>query len=344
MRLFSLATAFTLGTLALAQSPGRAEAGTLDTVRARGQLFCGVGESFPGFFAMDSQGKWQGLDVDFCRALAAAVLGDASKVTFKTATPVARFTQLQSGEVDLLSRSVTWTLSREASLGTVFVGTTFQDGQGFMVKKALGISHLGELVGASICTQTGTTTERNLADYFRAKGMAFTPVVFESAPEVVAAYEAGRCDAYTTDKSTLQSRIMGMREPSAHVILPETITAALNGPVVQQGDAQWASIVRWTLNALIAGEARGITSANAAQMRDSSPEPETRRLLGVDGGLGKMLGLSPDWAFQAIRQVGNYAEIYERNLGEKGRVHIPREGGPNRLWRDGGVMVAPSFE
>jgi general L-amino acid transport system substrate-binding protein len=326
----------------LAATP--AEAGTLETVRARDRLFCGVGESFPGFFAMDSTGKWQGLDVDFCRAVAAAVLGDADKVTFKVATPVARFVQLQSGEVDLLSRSVTWTLSREASLGVAFAGVTFQDGQGFVVRKALNIGHVRELGGATICTQTGTTTERNLADYFRAQGLTFTPVVFETAPEAVSAYEAGRCDAYTTDKSTLQARIGGMRDPAANVILPETITAALNGPVVQQGDAAWASIVRWTLNALVAGEARGITAANAAQQRETSAEPETRRLLGVDGTLGKMLGLAPGWAFEAIRQVGNYAEIYERNLGPQGRVHIPREGGPNRLWRDGGVMVAPSFE
>lgn len=321
-----------------------AQAATLDAVRARDRLFCGVGESFPGFFAMDSKGQWGGLDVDFCRAVAAAVLGDAEKVTFKVATPVARFTQLQSGEVDLLSRSVTWTLSREASLGVAFVGVTFQDGQGFVVRKALGIGHVRELAGATICTQTGTTTERNLADYFRAQGIGFTPVVFETAPEAVSAYEAGRCDAYTTDKSTLQARIGGMREPAANVILPETITAALNGPVVRQGDAAWASVVRWTLNALVAGEARGITAANIAVQREGSVEPETRRLLGVDGGLGKMLGLAPGWAFEAIRQVGNYAEIYERNLGAGGRVNIPREGGPNRLWRDGGVMVAPSFE
>lgn len=321
-----------------------AQAGTLDTIRARDRLFCGVGENFPGFFAPDSQGRWAGLDVDICRAVAAAVLGDAEKVTYKPATPVARFTQLQSGEVDLLSRSVTWTLGREASLALTFTGTTFQDGQGFVVKKALGIGSVKQLGGATICTQSGTTTERNLADYFRAQAMAFTPVVFETAPQAVAAYEAGRCDAYTTDRSTLQARQAGFQDPAAHVILPETITAALNGPVVRQDDQPWASVVRWVVHALVAAEARGVTAANAEAQRRDSAEPETRRLLGVDGGLGKALGLREDWAFQAIRQIGNYAEIYDRNLGPNGRVRIPREGGPNRLWRDGGVLVAPSFE
>ncbi|WP_159995225.1 amino acid ABC transporter substrate-binding protein [Roseomonas sp. 18066] len=340
MRRFLLPLAALAGGLA----PLAADAGTLDEVRERGRLSCGVGESFPGFFAMDSQGEWRGLDVDFCRAVAAAVLGDASKVTFKPATPVARFTQLQSGEVDLLSRSVTWTLGREAALGLAFTGTTFYDGQGFLVRRALNIGHVKELSGASICTQSGTTTERNLADYFRAQGVAFTPVVFETAPEAIGAYEAGRCDAYTTDKSTLQARIKGLRDPSQHLILPETITVALNGPVVRGNDPQWSSIIRWTLNALVAGEARGVTSANVAERRGASTDPETRRLLGLDGALGKALGLEPGWAYEAIRQVGNYAELYDRNLGPAAPVQIPREGGPNRLWRDGGLMVAPSFE
>jgi len=330
-----------LGAALLAAPAGAA---TLDNVRARGRIACGVGESFPGFFAADSTGRWAGLDVDFCRALAAAVLGDAEKVAFLPATPVARFPQLQSGEVDLLSRSVTWTLSRDAALGLHFVGVTFHDGQGFMVRKSLGVGHVAELRDASICTQTGTTTERNLADWFRARGVGFSPVVFETAPQAVAAYEAGRCDAYTTDRSTLQARLGAMADPGAHVILPETITSALNGPMVRQGDGQWANIVRWTLNALIAAEARGITSANAAALRATSTHPETRRILGAEGGLGAMLGLPEGWAFEAIRQVGNYGEIYERNLGPGGRVRIPRAGGPNRLAVDGGLLAAPAFE
>ncbi|SHJ08110.1 amino acid ABC transporter substrate-binding protein, PAAT family (TC 3.A.1.3.-) [Roseomonas rosea] len=339
----ALAAGLTLAAIALGAA-GQASSATLDTVRARGRILCGVGESFPGFFAADSNGRWQGLDVDFCRALAAAVLGDAEKVTFAPATPVARFPQLQSGEVDLLSRSVTWTLSRDAALGLHFVGVTFHDGQGFMVRKALGVAHVSELRDATICTQSGTTTERNLADWFRARGIGFSPVVFETAPQAVAAYESGRCDAYTTDRSTLQARLGAMQDPAAHVILPETITSALNGPVVRQGDGQWANIVRWTLNALIGAEARGITSANAEQLRATSTHPETRRMLGAEGGLGRMLGLSDSWAYEAIRQVGNYAEIYERNLGPGARVQIPRAGGPNRLAVDGGLLVAPAFE
>jgi general L-amino acid transport system substrate-binding protein len=320
-----------------------ASAATLDTVRERGFVNCGVGENFAGFFAPDSAGKWSGLDIDVCRALSAAIFGVADKVKYLPATPATRFAQLQSGQVDLLSRSVTWTLGRDAGLGVSFSGVTFFDGQGFMVRKALAGRGLKGLDGATVCTQTGTTTELNLADYFRSHAMKYTPVVFETTDQVVAAYEAQRCDAYTTDKSTLAARLGKLKDPGAHVILPETISKAANGPVVRQGDGQWANIVRWTVNALIAAEELGITSANADQMKATSKDPETRRLLGADGELGKLMGLDNAWAFNAIKAVGNYGEIYERNLGPKGAVSIPRDG-LNRLWSKGGLLFSPSFQ
>lgn len=320
------------------------DAGTLDTVRSRGAVNCGVGESFPGFFNPDSQGVWRGLDVDFCRALSATVFGRPDRVNFRVATPVARFLQLQSGEVDVLSRSVTWTLSREAGQGLEFTGVTFFDGQGFMVRKASGIVRAEQLAGATICTQSGTTTERNLADWFNARRLAFTPLVFEAADQAVAAYEAERCDAYTTDRSTLAARLTRLRDPEASFLLPDTITMAANGPVVRRDDPQWASIVRWTLNALLAAETRGITSANVEREAASSQDPETRRLLGASGELGKTLGLDRSWAAWAIRAVGNFGEMYARNLGGGLGVTIPRESGPNRLARDGGLLFSPSFE
>ena len=337
-RFAALITAVVAGTFA-----SLASAATLDVVRERGVVNCGVGENFAGFFAPDSAGKWSGLDVDVCRALSAAIFGVPDKVKYLPATPATRFAQLQSGQVDLLSRSVTWTLARDAGLGLSFSGVTFFDGQGFMVRKALAAKGLKGLDGATVCTQTGTTTELNLADYFRSHSMKYTPVVFETTDQVVAAYEAQRCDAYTTDKSTLAARLGKLKDPSAHVILPETISKAANGPVVRQGDGQWANIVRWTVNALIAAEELGVTSANVEQMKATSKDPETRRLLGVDGELGKLMGLDNAWAFNAIKSVGNYGEIYERNLGSKGAVAIPRDG-LNRLWSKGGLLFSPSFQ
>ena len=320
-----------------------ASAATLDSVRERGFVNCGVGENFPGFFAPDSAGKWSGLDVDFCRALSAAIFADPDKVKYLPATPAARFAQLQSSQVDLLSRSVTWTMSRDGGLGLSFSGVTFFDGQGFMVRKALGAKSAKNLDGATVCTQTGTTTELNLADYFRANSLKYTPVVFETTDQVVAAYESQRCDVYTTDKSTLAARIGKLKDPSAHMILPETVSMAANGPVVRQGDGQWANIVRWTLNALIAAEERGITAANVDQVKSTTKDPETRRLLGADGELGKLVGLNGAWAHNVIKAVGNYGEIYERNLGPKGAVSIPRDG-LNRLWSKGGLLFSPSFQ
>ncbi len=328
--------------LLLAAQP--ASAATLDDVIARGNINCGVGEGFPGFFAPDDSGAWHGLDVDFCRALAAAVLGDADKVVYLPATPAARFAQLQSGQVDLLSRSVTENLTRDASLGLNFVGITFYDGQGFMVRKDLGVTSALQLAGATVCTQTGTTTELNLADYFHQHGMSYTPVVFEKVDELLAAFEAQRCDVYTTDKSTLSARIKKMQDPSAYVILPETISKAANGPVVRQDDGQWEDIVRWVRNAWIASEELGITSANVDEMKASSNNPEIRRLLGVDGELGSLLKLQPEWAYRVIKLVGNYGESYERNLGAGSVVFIDRSQSLNRLWRDGGLMFSPAFQ
>jgi general L-amino acid transport system substrate-binding protein len=341
MKLGELAVA---AALLVAPMLNPANAGTLDTVKARGTLNCGVGESFPGFFAADASGRWSGLDVDFCRAVAAAVLGDPEKVKYLPATPAARFAQLQSGQVDILSRSVTWIMSREAGLGLSFPGVTFFDGQGFVVRKSAGIKSTRELEGATICTQTGTTTERNLADYFRQHSMKYKPVVFEQADQVIAAYEAERCDAVTTDKSTLSARLAKLKDPSAHIILPETISKAANGPVVRQGDDQWANLVRWTLNAVIAGEELGVTSAKVEDLAANATDPEVRRLLGTDGDLGKLIGLDKDWAGRVIKAVGNYGEMYERNLGPKGAIVIPRENSLNRLWRDGGLLFSPSFQ
>lgn len=320
-----------------------ADAATLEQVRARGSVLCGVGESFPGFFAPDSKGVYRGFDTDFCRALAAAVLGDAERVQFRVATPVARFAQLLGGEVDVLSRSVTWTLQRDAGQGLEFPGVTFFDGQGFLVRRAGGVANAAGLAGATICTQAGTTTERNVADWFSSRGLAFKPLVFETADQAIAAYESQRCDAYTTDRSTLAARMTRLQDPAAHTLLPDTITMAANGPVVRRDDPQWSAIVRWTLFAMIAAEARGVTSANVEEMALKSPEPEVKRLLGSAGALGKTLGLEPGWAVAVIKAVGNYGEAYARNLGGGLGVTIPRDGA-NRLARDGGLLFYPSFE
>ena len=307
-------------------------------------MACGVGESFPGFFNLDNKGIWHGFDVNFCRALSAAVFGNPDQVSFHVATPVARFIQLQSGEVDVLTRSVTRTLSRDSGQGLEFTGVTFFNGQGFLVRKAAGIAHAEQLAGATIRTQTGTTTERNVADWFAARRLAFTPVVFEIADQAIAVYEAGRCDACTTDRSTLAARQPRLREPDANVILPDTINVALDGPVVRRDDPQWSAVVRWALFALISAEAHGVTAANVQQMARETAAPETRRLLGVNGELGKFLDLSTARAVPVIANIGNYGEMYARNLGGGQGVVIPRDGGSNRLARDGGLLVAPPFE
>ena len=327
-----LLIAFTVAVLT-----GSAHAGkTLDAVRARGDVRCGVSTGVAGFAIADSAGNWSGLDTDFCRGLAAAVLGDAAKVTFVPLSAQQRFTALQSGEVDLLSRNTTWTLTRDASLGLMFAGVTFYDGQGFMVPADLGVQSATELDGAEVCVQAGTTTELNLADYFRANNMEFKPVVFESLEESISTFFNGRCQVYTADRSGLAAiQAVDAPNPDDYVILPETISKEPLGPVVRRGDDDWFTIVKWLVYALIEAEEKGVTQANVASMMDSQ-DPVVKRLLGVSGDMGTKLGLGNAWAVQAIQAVGNYGEIYDRNVLPIGLART----GSNRLWTQGGLMYA----
>ena len=315
-----------------------AQTSTLDTVKGRGQLQCGVNTGLAGFGAPDDAGNWKGLDVDLCRAVSAAVFKDPSKVKYVPLTAKERFTALQSGEIDLLSRNTTWTMSRDTAAGLNFAGISYYDGQGFMVKKTLDVVSAKELSGASICVQTGTTTELNLADYFRTNKIEYNPVVFEKLPEVLAAYNAGRCDAFTTDVSQLYSIRQTLGNANDHVVLPEIISKEPLGPAVRQGDAQWANIVRWTLFAMINAEELGVTSANVDQMK-ASKNPSIRRLLGAEGEFGAALGLDNDWAYQIIKNVGNYGESFDRNIGAGSPLGIAR--GQNALWKNGGLQYAP---
>ncbi len=324
--------AFTVAVLA-----GIAHAGkTLDAVMARDTVRCGVSTGLAGFAIADSTGRWTGLDTDFCRGLAAAVLGGAAKVTFVPLSAQQRFTALQSGEVDLLSRNTTWTLTRDAALGLMFAGVTFYDGQGFMVPSDLGVRSATDLDGAEVCVQTGTTTELNLADYFRANNMSFKPVVFESLEESISAFFNGRCQVYTADRSGLAAILaVDAPNPDDYVILPETISKEPLGPVVRRGDDDWFTIVKWLVYALIEAEEKGVTQANVASMMDSQ-DPAVKRLLGVSGDMGTKLGLSSSWAMQGIQAVGNYGEIYDRNVLPIGLART----GSNRLWTQGGLMYA----
>src|SRR5581483_10745304 len=293
---------------------GAASAGTLDDVKAKGFVQCGTNTGLLGFAAPDDQGNWKGFDVDFCRALAAAVFGDPAKVKFTPLSAADRFTALQSGEVDVLARNSTWTMARDTSLGLRFVGTTYYDGQGFMVKKSLGVSSALELSGATVCVQTGTTTELNLADFYKVNKMDYKPVVFKELPETEQAYESGRCDAYTTDASGLYSTRLKFSNPDEHIVLPEIISKEPLGPVVRQGDDAWFNVVRWTYFALLNAEEAGVTQANVDEMKNS-PNQDVRRLLGVDGEFGKGIGLDNAWAYNIIKGVGNYGEIFDRNVG-----------------------------
>lgn len=311
---------------------------TLDAIKARGALNCGVSTGLAGFSNPDSAGEWSGLDVDVCKAIAAAILGDANAVNYTALTAQQRFTALQSGEVDVLSRNTTWTLTRDTALGLHFAGVTYFDGQGFMVPRELGVTSARELEGAAVCVQPGTTTELNLADYFRAQGMSFEPVVIESLEEVNAAYFAGRCDVYTTDVSGLASiRSTVAPNPADHMILPDVISKEPLGPAVRQGDDDLFNIVKWVVYALIEAEEQGITSANVDSFLGSD-NPGIARLLGATPGMGENLGLSEDWAYQAIVQVGNYGEIFERNVGVNTPLGLER--GINDLWTRGGLMYA----
>ena len=313
-----------------------AEAQTLETVRQRGHLQCGVNTGLAGFSQPDSKGVWHGIDVDICRAVAAAVLGDAGKVRYTPLTAQQRFTALQSGEIDVLVRNTTWTLSRDTGLALNFAGISYYDGQGFMVPRKANVKSARQLDGATICVQPGTTNELNLADYFRANHMKFRPVVIEKLEEVLNAYFAGRCDAFTTDASSLAAlRASRAPRPDEHVILPELISKEPLGPAVRQGDERWFDIVKWSLFAMIEAEELGLSSRNIAEQAQSGG-PAIQRFVGANGELGKLMGLDNRWAFQIVKQVGNYGESFEANLKPLGF-----ERGMNRLWTQGGLLYAP---
>ena len=325
------------GVAALAAASA-AQAGTLEDVRAKGFIQCGVSQGLPGFSNADDSGKWTGLDVEMCEAVAAAVFGDKNAVKYTPLSAKQRFTALSSGEIDILSRNTTWTMTRDTQLGLNFAGVNYYDGQGMMVPTALGVSSATELDGANICTNTGTTTELNITDYFRANGMSFNLVAFGKADEVVAAYDAGRCDVYTTDRSGLAAQRGKLTNPDNHVVLPEIISKEPLGPVVRQGDDVWFNIVRWSLNAMINAEEMGITSENINKMTYNEITPAEARFIGKEGKFGAELGLADDWAYQIIRQVGNYGESYERNVGPNTPLKLDR--GVNALWSQGGILYA----
>ena len=331
-----------VGTLAAAGlAAGMASAATLDDVKAAGELKCGVSTGLVGFAAPDANGEWGGFDVVMCRAVAAAVLGDANAVKFVPTTGKTRFTALASGEVDMLARNTTWTFSRDVDLGFEFVGVNYYDGQGFMVPKNLGVTSAKELDGATVCIQTGTTTELNLADFFRANNMSYEPVPIETNAEAQQKYLANACDVYTTDASGLAATRATFEDPSAHVVLPEIVSKEPLGPLVRHGDNQWGDIIRWTLNALITAEELGVNLGNLEQMAGGSNNPEVNRLLGTEGDLGAMFGLDKEWAKRAIAVGGNYGEIFDANIGPNTAIGLAR--GVNALWTDGGILYTPPF-
>ena len=324
--------------LLLAVAAQSASAQTLKAVKDRGTLNCGANGTLAGFGLPDAQGKWTGLDVDFCRAIAAAVLNDSEKVKYVPLSAKDRFTALQSGEVDVLARNTTWTSSRDTSLGLNFTGVNYYDGQGFMVRKSLKVNSALELNGASVCVQQGTTTELNLADYFSANKMQLKSVTFATANEAVKAYDAGRCDAYTTDASALYAERLRVTDPNEHIILPEIISKEPLGPAVRHGDDQWFDIVKWVLFAMMNAEELNISSKNVDEALKST-NPEIKRFVGTEGNFGEQLGLSKDWAVRIVKQVGNYGESFERNVGLGSTLKIVR--GLNKLWTKGGIQYAP---
>ena len=328
---------FTLA-LAAGLTTQAASAQTLKTIKDRGLLSCGVSQGLPGFSSPDDKGNWTGLDVDICRAIAAAVFNDPSKIKFVPLSAKDRFTALQSGEIDVLSRNTTWTLSRDTSLGANFTGVTYYDGQGFMVKKSLKVNSALELNSASVCVQTGTTTEQNLADYFKGNNMKYEVIAFGTNDESVKAYESGRCDVFTTDVSGLYADRLKLANPADHVVLPEVISKEPLGPMVRHGDDQWFDIVKWTLFALITAEELGITQKNVDEMAKST-KPEMKRVFGTDGNLGEQLGLTKDWVSRIVKAVGNYGETFDRNVGAGSKLGIAR--GINALWNKGGIQYAP---
>ena len=330
-------TALTLLALLVAGSPP-IRAQTLKAVQERGTLNCGVGQGLLGFSSQDDKNNWTGLDVDICRAVAAAILGDAAKVTFTPLDAASRFDALQSGKIDMLSRNSTWTMSRETSLGLMFAGVAYYDGQGFLVRRESGVDTALQLGGKTVCAQAGTTSELNLSDYFRANEMPLKILQTSTAEESRTAYDERKCDVLTSDVSQLYAERLKLAAPDSHVILPEVISKEPLGPVVRQGDDQWFNLVKWTLYALINAEELGVKSATIDDALKSG-DPNIRRLVGTEGEFGQQLGLANDWAARAVRATGNYGEIYERNVGTQSRLSIPR--GLNALWTKGGIQYAP---
>ncbi|MCK5622911.1 MAG: amino acid ABC transporter substrate-binding protein [Alphaproteobacteria bacterium] len=317
-----------------------AQAQTLEAVKSRGHVLCGVSQGLPGFSNPDDKGNWTGIDVDVCRAVGVAIFGSDGKVKYVPLSAKERFTALQSGEIDVLSRNTTWTFTRDNSLGLEFVGVNYYDGQGFMVPKSLGVKSAKELSGAAVCTNTGTTTELNVADYFRGNKMEYKVVAFEKADEVVSAYDAGRCDVYTTDRSGLAAQRTKLKNPDDHIVLPEIISKEPLGPAVRHGDSQWGDIVRWSLNTMIIAEELGVHSGNVDEMKGSD-NPEIKRMLGMEANFGEQIGLGQDFAYNIIKYVGNYAQSYNAHVGPKTPLKLDR--GLNALWNNGGILYAPPF-
>ncbi|MCJ7567654.1 MAG: amino acid ABC transporter substrate-binding protein [Anaerolineales bacterium] len=319
------------------------ESARLEAIKSNGVLRCGVNSGVPGFGFINETGDFVGFDTDFCRALAVSIFNDASAAEFRPLTAAERFTALQTNEIDVLIRNTTWTFTRDVELGTDFGPTTFYDGQGMMVRKDSGFSSLADMNGATVCVLSGTTTELNLADAFSARGTSYDPLVFDKSDETAAAYNEGRCDGLTSDKSQLAGLRTTMTNPADHLILPETMSKEPLGPVWAQGDQQWGDLIRWVINGVIIAEEKGITAANVAERAAGDPQdPEVRRLLGLEGSFGELLGLAPDFMVNVIASVGNYGEIYERHLGPEG-TDIPRAGSLNALWKDGGLLYAPPW-
>ena len=331
-------TLLTAAVTCAALATSAAHAGTLDDIKKRGELRCGGTQALAGFSVADDKGRWTGLDVDYCRALASAIFHDPEKVTFRPTSSKERFTVLQSGEIDVLARVTTWTTSRDVDMPFDFIGVNYYDGQGFMVRKDLGIKSVKDLSGASICTNTGTSTETNMADYFKANGLEYKPVIFEKSEEVKSAYDAGRCDAYSSDVSGLYVQRKLLANPDAHDILPEVISKEPLGPLVRQEDPAFKDLAAWTHHCMVNAEEYGVTQANVDEMKNSS-NPNIRRLLGVEANGADKLGVGQDFCYHIVKNTGNYGEAYDRNVGKDSPLSIER--GLNRLWNQGGIMFAP---
>ncbi|MEM7530024.1 MAG: amino acid ABC transporter substrate-binding protein [Pseudomonadota bacterium] len=338
----TLGAAAAVATLAAGVQPAAAQS-TLDTVKERGYMNCQLGLPTPGFYSLAEDGTWSGLDVDMCRAVSAAIFGDPDKLEYQSVTSAVRFTALANGESDMLSRTTTWTAVRDTQLGLDFTTVVFYDGQGFLVPKDSGITSALDLDGATVCVITGTTSELNVSDFFRANGMEMTLVTNEQGAVLIEQYLSGGCDVYTTDKSALAAERSALPDPDAHVILPETISKEPLGPVVRQGDDAWSNIVRWTVFGLFEAEEYGVTSANVEELAANPPNPSIARLLGAEGDIGEGLGLSPTFMVDVLKSVGNYGEIYERHVGADTPVGIPRAGSANALWTKGGLIYSMPF-